>query len=522
MVSLAALRAWDPAAMEHAFDVLGAARGLLAELEHTLPAARIAEPEWQGVAAELARAGHDRVADGLRGLREDVEGLRPGVGAAVDAVARLRAELRAVEILAATRGFRVDDDGALRDIVPALIAAEQAERVAELMVLAGRVRTLLGRATEVDLAVRALLQRAQRARATRAPALSPAAVAAWWRGLPPSGRAEFLAEHPEEAGNLDGLPAVVRDAANRRGLAAALTDTAAERDRTAAELAALTDAIDHGRQGADQVPRRDALTARLDGLEARLDVLQRLQVRLRAGAPRPALLLGFRPEVGNGRAVVAVGNPDTAANVVTFVPGTGSRLSTINDEIARSDAMADAAELQSGSASTAVVAWDGYDAPQLLLPDAARVRYADDAEPLLRSFQDGLRATHGGPPSRNTVLGHSYGSTVVGHTARDGRLDADALVFVASPGVGVPEVGGLHRPAGTVYATTGPDDPIEITHAWWLGPADDALGADPSKPAFGAHVFRSAAHAGHSDYWNTGNVALRSIGRIVTGREPVP
>ena len=522
MLTLAALRLWDPAAMESAFQALGATRDRLAELEGALPGARVPEPEWQGTAADLARAGHDRVAQRLRGLREDLDGLRPGLGAAVDTAAALRAELTTLEALAAARGFLVGGDGAVTDLLPGLTAVDQGERVAELALVAGRVRVLLGRATDVDRTVRALLQRARAAGAVAAAAQSPAQVAAWWRGLPPSGRAAFLAEHPDEAGNLDGLPAVVRDAANRGRLAAALADTAAARDRTAAELGALSDAIDHGRQGADQVPRRDALTARLDTLEAHLAALQGLQSRLRAASPRPALLLGFQPEVGNGRAIVAVGDPDTAADVVTYVPGTSSRLDTINDEVARADAMADSAELQSGSPSIAVIAWDGYEAPQLLLPDAARQRYADDAQPLLRSFQDGLRATHDGPPSRNTVLGYSYGSTVVGHTARDGHLDADALVFVASPGVGVDDVRGLHRPPGTVYATTGPDDPIELTHAWWLGPADDALGQDPSAPGFGARVFRSDAHAGHSDYWRSGNVSLRSFGRIATGREPVP
>ncbi|MBP2476576.1 hypothetical protein JOF53_005448 [Crossiella equi] len=36
-------------------------------------------------------------------------------------------------------------------------------------------------------------------------------------------------------------------------------------------------------------------------------------------------MLGVNAD-GNGRAIVAMGNPDTAANVATLVPGTGSSL----------------------------------------------------------------------------------------------------------------------------------------------------------------------------------------------------
>ena len=65
---------------------------------------------------------------------------------------------------------------------------------------------------------------------------------------------------------------------------------------------------------------------------------------------------------GDGQAVVAVGNPDVADNVVTFVPGTGAELSTASGDVARVDRMvADANLLDPGS--TAGIMWLGYDAP---------------------------------------------------------------------------------------------------------------------------------------------------------------
>ncbi|WP_239154134.1 alpha/beta hydrolase [Amycolatopsis sp. FDAARGOS 1241] len=89
-----------------------------------------------------------------------------------------------------------------------------------------------------------------------------------------------------------------------------------------------------------------------------------------------------------------------------------------------------------GSPAPSVNTWVGYDAPGELW-DAASESYADNGKAGLSRFEDGLRASHGGSQSHNTMLGHSYGTTVVGHAARDGGLNADDLVFVASPGAGV-------------------------------------------------------------------------------------
>jgi hypothetical protein len=97
-----------------------------------------------------------------------------------------------------------------------------------------------------------------------------------------------------------------------------------------------------------------------------------------------------------------------------------------------------------GSPSTSVITWDGYAAPQSIFPQAAEDKWADGAKQDLDRFQDGLRASHEGAPAHNTVIGHSYGTTVVGHAARDGDLNADDVVFVASPGVGVSNADQLH------------------------------------------------------------------------------
>ncbi|MFC6015274.1 alpha/beta hydrolase [Plantactinospora solaniradicis] len=86
----------------------------------------------------------------------------------------------------------------------------------------------------------------------------------------------------------------------------------------------------------------------------------------------------------------------------------------------------------------------------------------------MRHFQSGLRVTHEGDSSHNVVLGHSYGTTVIGQTASEqAGLNADDLVLVASPGA---EVGGAKDlnitggdPTKHVWATTAKNDFIQNT-----------------------------------------------------------
>jgi hypothetical protein len=132
------------------------------------------------------------------------------------------------------------------------------------------------------------------------------------------------------------------------------------------------------------------------------------------------------------------------------------------------------------------------------------------------------------------VLGHSYGSTVVGHTARDTGLDADDVIFVGSPGVGVAHAGELGLPAGHVWASTAAYDPIRLTIAGrtladaLLAPSGDDLwfGADPSGTRFGAQVFNGAPGSPlhpvrtHDGYFNETNPAFDTIVDIATGGQP--
>jgi hypothetical protein len=341
---------------------------------------------------------------------------------------------------------------------------------------------------------------------------APADVRRWWDGLSPAQRHALLAAEPAAIGSLDGVPVADRDLANRLRL----DDQRADVDR------AITAAHDDGER------------RRLRGLRDGLDFLAR---RLDDDEGRRAYLLRLGLD-GEGRAVVALGDPDQADNVVTHVPGMTADLASLRSELVRAERVATRAEQLAPDESTSGVLWLDYDAPDFVdeAAGAGRARAASDG---LHRFLDGLRVTHDGSPAHQTVIGHSYGSLVVGTAAADARTAADSLVFVGSPGVGVDRAADLHMPAGQVWAATSLTDVIQYAavspgamvsdtvRAAVLGPLvayglpeDDLwFGRNPGDVRFGAQVFGAQADAGHLGYWDPGRPALDNLARIALGGE---
>ncbi|MGC3864667.1 alpha/beta hydrolase [Micromonospora chersina] len=487
-------------------------------------------PGWSGRASTTARG---RIGE----LRTDLTDLLPAL-IEVDQVlaefaARVgaaKARLGAAVAQADAGGLLVDRAGAVR---PDPARPRPAALVGPAVVRAGaEIRGALALAGAADREAAGRLAELATAAATGwvsvppgwrpTPGAGPAEVSRWWAGLTPAERRWLVGHEPDRVGRLDGVPVAARDQANRLLLT-----------RRRAELlerrAGLLRPLPAG-------PLELARLARLAGVEAALRGLDGLGERLAApGAPR-AYLLGLDP-AGDGRAVVALGNPDRAGAVLTYVPGMTADLADAPAELGRAARVLDRCAALGPGTEAAAVLWLDYDAPDGL-PEAARGRQAEDAGPALHRFQEGLRASHEGPPARQTVLGHSYGSLVVGTTARDHGLGADALVFVGSPGVGVDHAAELRVPPGQVWAATAPDDvirlarpPEEVAHralldstplgraAALLDPHDDRLwfGTDPSTPGFGGRRFPSGRH-GHAGYWDPGNPALDGMARIMLGR----
>ncbi|MFJ9677723.1 alpha/beta hydrolase [Streptomyces sp. NPDC101194] len=240
---------------------------------------------------------------------------------------------------------------------------------------------------------------------------SPAERKAWWAALTDEQREEYLAVYPDQIGNLDGIPALVRDAANRDNLQLLMGKL-------------------EGRDDAKS--------------EMQLAGLREIDRQLQEGRRPPMFLLGIGDE-GNGRAIVSFGNPDVARNVSAYVPGLSTAL---DEDFAKNDlkrARDTAIGAQIHDPSSAAIAWLGYDAPQTPLNDplgSFAVMGDERAEKgglAYNSFMRGLEATNENENPHLTAIGHSYGSRTVGAAAQQGGgiPGVDDIILVGSPGVGV-------------------------------------------------------------------------------------
>jgi hypothetical protein len=313
-----------------------------------------------------------------------------------------------------------------------------------------------------------------------APATSPAGTAAWRadgrelpdpvsaepatvrRFLAAADRAEQLdlaARYPGVVGNLDGTPPVLRYAANRRSMLAA---------------------------GA---PYRD----------------------------RDGQFLMFDPR-GRGRLAQVFGDLSTAARIAVLVPGSGSRAANfwrgLGGKRYRSPAV-QAADLYRAMTSSApaggrfaVIAWLGYDTPQGM-DEAKREDLARAGAAALHRFVAGLTTVR--PQATITLLGHSYGSTVIGLAAPRLPPQVTDIAVFGSPGMGVRTVADL-RTTARVWAGQGSKDWIR----WVPGVRLFGLGhsTKPVDPGFGARRFATADVDDHDHYLAPGTDSLANLSRI--------
>ncbi|GIG65061.1 alpha/beta hydrolase [Phytomonospora endophytica] len=383
----------------------------------------------------------------------------------------------------------------------------------------------------------------------------PKKVKEWWDSLTPSQQQFLIARNPDMIGWLDGVPVTARDQANRLTLVQQQTNLQSELERLEGE----------GKKDSDEYK----------AAKEKLDTLNMVEQRLEAGTGdgqaadglqgnnQRAYLLGIDPS-GDGKAIVAIGNPDTADNVFTYVPGTSTDLSSIKGDINRVERGVFDANNMDPSKRTAGIMWLGYDAPDKVWEkdwsfgtgDAMDLTYANNAGADLDRFQDGLRVTNAGAPSNNTMVGHSYGSTVIGVTARDHGLDVNNMVFVGSPGVGVDTAPELGIDPNNVYSSHAKNDPVllgkdpidliyDVGSGQGTSDTDLIHGNNPTSKDFGGHSFKSndgpkfadpevkfkAAWPpvtvdphfngdAHSQYWDDGNESRTNMAKVVTGNGP--
>ncbi|QKW28014.1 hypothetical protein HUT11_19215 [Streptomyces seoulensis] len=309
---------------------------------------------------------------------------------------------------------------------------------------------------------------------------SPADITKWWNSLSDEQRDEYKRGFPELIGNLDGIPAVVRDEANRENIQTLIAKLEGQHD---------------------------------DDSQTKLDGLKGIQEKLLAGSDPPMYLLGIGDQ-GNGRAIVAYGNPDTAQNVSAYVPGLTARLDGDfpGGTMKRAQDTALTAREVSPHSSTSSIVWLGYDAPQLSARDflsSRSVMFRDDAEagaPDYNQFMAGISATHENGDPHITAIGHSYGSLTVGLAAQEkgGIPGADDIILVGSPGTGANSADQLNVGKGHVFVGAADHDIVTGLPSKGQvgsGVAGGILGSFAGAPEIGAAAGASAGDPDGDDLW---------------------
>ncbi|MEU8328096.1 alpha/beta hydrolase [Micromonospora sp. NPDC048839] len=321
------------------------------------------------------------------------------------------------------------------------------------------------------------------------PGSDPVKASEWWRGLTEDERQLYLTAYPEQVGAVDGLPASARDEANRLGLRA--------------HLGELAMASAYSEQDEREKDRLSNLLGRLEGAEY--------------GPPGQQLFLIGLDNANDGKAIVAVGNPDDSRHTAVVVPGTGTKLDGMRGQIDRALDIQGAAARYAGPTGgpVSVVAWLGYDTPGI---DGSAVSYrlSKEGGQALDGFVNGLHAAHTADSSHVTALGHSYGSAVVGEAASRGDgLAVNDIITAGSPGMHVDSASQLHLDPRHVWAGGAADDPMTGAAGSIWGIHDD----EPTDPSFGANRYHVDT-TGHSGYWKPESTSLNNQARIIVGMYP--
>ena len=406
-------------------------------------------------------------------------------------------------------------------VLDALIAAFEQDAIDGTKIVLARIYSLHASYSDLlQTALAALVQQPEVPEAPKPqepmrlplPGTSAEDVNGWWKSLSQEQKDRLIAEHPPDLGNLNGIPVDVRSQINE-----AVMDDDLHRVEDTAEHygVSVTDAVRYN----NARHTRQGLAASAGARDLR-------------GHPPEVFLLRYQPEAfgGVGAAAIAIGNPDTAPNTAVLVDGSGSGVcaGTLTDtdglRLYEESIRADWAK------QTAVVMWVGYDAPNTVFdpgmyePNAART-----GGRLLAADVNALGVTHQGAPAHMTVVGHSYGSTVVSDAATYGMRTND-VVLVGSPGTDrAHSAADFHlSPGGHLYVGAASGDAVTWSPArvrpGLIGPTLGGLGDDPSVDGFGSTRFKAEVPGytanpiyDHLHYFDDGSESLFSISDVVSG-----
>ncbi|MFI2643963.1 alpha/beta hydrolase [Streptomyces sp. NPDC018610] len=375
----------------------------------------------------------------------------------------------------------------------------------------------------------------------------PEASAEWWKELTDDEKAAYVSLRPDFIGAMDGLPATVRDEANRMVLAESRGDYQGKLE------AWMKQEPDHYRPYISPVTGREVKGALIEtdewkewdkkrqDLEGRIQGMDAIQRRFNTtgtnGLPE-AFLLGFDPEGKghDGKVILANGNPDTADHTGIYVPGTGTLLQDIEKDTKRGDDLWRETDRYAQGQKVSIITWFDYDAPLQakpfdkgggLFPEAMSDDWAAKGAPDLQQFLDGNRAAHqaaSGPNNlgHTTLMGHSYGTTLIGDAAKtrdwpEGPLPVDDVIAVGSPGMQADHAADLGIRSGHMWAMKGggDDELVRVGGKYVAGLGDNWT--IPTDPEFGANIMESDAE-NHGAFWDEGSTSLRNQALVIAGQ----
>ena len=239
---------------------------------------------------------------------------------------------------------------------------------------------------------------------------TPAEVHAWWTGLTRAQQRAVIAASPGSVGNRDGIPPAARDAANTLALERDLAEWGYLEGRgllTAEEERWLENARS----------ARDACLA----IEQGIDPIDRQSI------PSSSTPTTRPPSTGTGPWPCA-GDLATADNVAVVVPGFGTDGAGAAYQGERVLSLYEASRTLDGEPDQRLDVLDRVRRPRqralgrrLGRRRGARRGDGDPRGERLADTIDGLRAARD-RAAHLTVIGHSYGSTTLGHGAHDHGL----------------------------------------------------------------------------------------------------
>lgn len=358
------------------------------------------------------------------------------------------------------------------------------------------------------------------------PGSDPKMVADWWKSLSKEQQDALQATKYQELGQLRGLPADVLDKANRRRIDEDAGRFEQQQKQLRQELAdrARELGVDpnspEGQRALRNDPQGSQLMSQYDEATRRHNNAVQAQGavaeagRLGDESGKKPYVLYWSPDgpgAKEGAMAIAYGNPDTAKNLAVCVPGTTSNIGSFSQS--------QAANLSHAMGPDgAAIQWLGYDAPAAALGQVNDPAQAIEGGQILAKDVEGYRVAN--PNAHVTVIGHSYGSTVVGYSAMDNGLKADDIAFVGSPGVGASNVNQLGPGAGHVYVGGTEHDPvIQGTSGDWF--TKDGSSTGPYDASFGAKQFGTSGESwvghAHSAYYDKDSESLDNLAKIATG-----